>query len=268
MKREAIDYQKETRAAAAARRFFLLAVFLSCGAAFGHFLLPAADAQDYSRFKHSNPTHNRLPCLVCHTRTDNSAAIRFPGHVPCASCHQAQFADNTNPMCTICHTTTGMKRFPGLKSFGARFDHAKHLRQTNCASCHKPTRSGVAFSIPAGAGAHNNCFTCHSSVSGNVMSSCGTCHQPGRLTRAPEWARAYNLSFAHSKHTPSMNCTTCHTVKAGAPRGRQVTSPVAAMHFAPRAALSCASCHNNKRAFGGEDFADCRRCHKGGSFSF
>jgi c(7)-type cytochrome triheme protein len=76
------------------------------------------------------------------------------------------------------------------------------------------------------------------------------------------------LSFAHSKHTPSMNCTTCHTVKAGAPRGRQVTSPVAAMHFAPRAAQSCASCHNNKRAFGGEDFADCRRCHKGGSFSF
>ena len=46
------------------------------------------------------------------------------------------------------------------------------------------------------------------------------------------------------------------------------TALVASMHFPPRGALSCASCHNNKRAFGGDDFQDCRRCHRGGNFKF
>jgi hypothetical protein len=28
------------------------------------------------------------------------------------------------------------------------------------------------------------------------------------------------------------------------------------------------SCHNNKRAFGIENFADCKRCHQGQHFYF
>ncbi len=250
------------------RRYFLPFIFLAGCAVFGYFSLPVSKAQDFSKFQHSNPTHNRLPCLVCHQRTDNSATPKFPGHVPCASCHKEQFADNTNPICTICHTTTSLRRFPGLKSFNARFDHAKHLRQTNCATCHKPTRGGAALSIPKSLNAHTSCFTCHTANSGNAMSSCGTCHQPGRLSRTSEWARAYTVSFAHSKHTQSMNCASCHTVRAGMGRGRQVTSPLASMHFAPRGASSCASCHNNRRAFGGDDFSDCKRCHQGTGFRF
>jgi hypothetical protein len=28
------------------------------------------------------------------------------------------------------------------------------------------------------------------------------------------------------------------------------------------------TCHNNRRAFGGDDFADCKRCHTGQTFRF
>src|SRR5215204_2319462 len=40
-------------------------------------------AQNFSQFQHSNPTHNRMPCLLCHKREDNSAALKLPGHISC-----------------------------------------------------------------------------------------------------------------------------------------------------------------------------------------
>src|SRR5687768_14034258 len=110
--------------------------------------------QNFSKFQHSNPMHARLPCLVCHKRDDNSATPKLPGHLPCAGCHVQQFADNQHPICTICHTGGGVKRLPPLRSFNVLFNHARHLRQTNCTTCHKPTRRGVALSIPSGSNAH------------------------------------------------------------------------------------------------------------------
>ena len=233
-------------------------------------------AQDYSRFRHSNPMHARMPCLLCHKREDNSAAPKFPGHQPCSGCHTQQFADAGSPICSICHTnaqTGAVKRFPGLKSFNSRFDHARHLRQTNRATSHKPARRGVALSVPAGIGAHTACYQCHrpQTVSGGQnIGSCGTCHQPGRPTRNTDAAAAFAKNFNHSEHrgVGQLNCSSCHTVRAGMPRGRQVTAPSAAMHFASTRTQSCASCHNNKRAFGGNDFDDCKRCHTGASFRF
>ena len=229
--------------------------------------------QDFSKFQHSNPMHARLPCLLCHKREDNSATPKFPGHSPCSGCHQQQFdAGNQQPFCYICHTTTGLKKFPGLKSFGASFNHATHTSKTNCATCHKPTRQGDALSIPSRLNAHITCYQCHgprTEVGGRNIGSCGTCHQPGRLTRTPEFVRAYTTTpFGHAGHN-NLNCTNCHTVRAGMARGRQVSSPAAMMHFAPARAQSCASCHNNQRAFGGTDFDDCKRCHqRGNSFRF
>lgn len=229
---------------------------------------------DYTRFRHGNQYHSRLPCLVCHTRNDNSARIGFPGrnnHLPCAGCHALQFSDPASPICTICHTNAqagAMKRFPGLRSFGARFNHSRHAR-VNCATCHTPSARGVARSIPAGRAAHTTCFQCHTANSSNAMASCGTCHQPGRLVRVSESARAFRMNFSHARHGANRNlsCRSCHTIRAGAARGRQVSSPLAAMHFAPARAQSCASCHNNTRAFG-EDFTNCKRCHQGNVFRF
>lgn len=229
------------------------------------------ESQNYSQFQHSNPAHARMPCALCHKRDDNSATPKFSGHTPCSGCHVQQFADNTNPICSICHTATGLKRFPRLQSFSTRFDHARHRRQTNCATCHKPSRRGVALSMPSGLGAHNTCYQCHgprTEIGGKNIGSCGVCHTQGRPTRNSDWAAAFAKNFDHSDHRGALNCSSCHAVKAGMPRGRQVSAPVASMHFAGSRTLSCATCHDNKRAFGGNDFSDCKRCHQGTTFKF
>lgn len=228
--------------------------------------------EDYSKFRHDNPMHARMPCLLCHKRNDNSAKIKFSGHMPCAGCHTQQFAGSQSPMCTICHTETSVKTFPPLRSFNIQFDHGSHVRQTNCATCHKPSRRGVAVSVPSGAAAHATCFQCHApkkEVGGRNIGSCSTCHQPGTPVRGSDSARAFSRNFSHQEHTRhNMNCTACHTVKAGASRGRQVSSPAPSMHFAPPRSVSCGGCHNDKRAFGTEDFSNCKRCHEGRSFKF
>lgn len=229
----------------------------------------AAQSGDFSKFKHSNPMHERMPCLLCHKRDDNSPVMKFSGHSPCSGCHTQQFNEGfQSQICTICHTGNAVKRFPTLRSFTARFDHAKHLKQTNCATCHKATRGGTGFSILQRSNSHQTCFQCHAANSSNAMASCGTCHAPGRPPAAStEFVKAYTATpFRHAAHLRSMNCESCHTVRAGLGRGRQVSAPAAQMHFAPARAQSCASCHNNRRAFGGEDFNDCKRCHQGAKF--
>jgi c(7)-type cytochrome triheme protein len=272
------------------RRWFKLFTFLVSLVCFGYFwtsearVVDSADPiaepslvetqdKDYSRFTHSNAFHSRMPCLLCHRRDTNSPRVSFPGkagHTPCIGCHSLQFSDNSSPICTICHTnsqTGAMKRFPGLRSFGRRFNHSRHSR-VNCAVCHKSTQRGVALSIPAGANGHATCFQCHTASSSFSMSSCSVCHQPGRLVRTPETAAAYRINFSHARHSrEGLSCSSCHSVRGGG-TGRQVTKPLASMHFAPPNAASCAACHNGKRAFGANEFANCKRCHTGNSFRF
>lgn len=233
-----------------------------------------AQATDYTKFRHGNQYHSRLPCLLCHRRDTNSPRVGFPGktgHLPCAGCHALQFSDQSSPICTICHSnpqTGAIKRFPGLRSFGAKFNHAKHMR-ANCATCHKPAQRGIAKTIPAGASAHVTCFQCHTANSSSSMSSCSVCHQSGRLVRVSQSARAFRVGFSHAKHSGrNMSCATCHTVRPGTARGRQMSNPVTAMHFASQRGQSCAGCHNGTRAFGADDFANCKRCHTGSTFRF
>jgi c(7)-type cytochrome triheme protein len=228
---------------------------------------------DFSEFKHTKAEHERLPCAFCHTRQDNSSKLKFPEHQRCAGCHVQQFEDNSSAICTICHSDAEngeMKGFPSLRNFTANFNHGQHLRQANCATCHKPIRNGVALSIPSRTTAHLTCFQCHkpdTQIGDKNIGSCETCHQKGRPPSAiSESAKAFTVSFSHAEH--KLNCTNCHNVKAGSGRGRQVNAPVASMHFPPKNAQSCASCHNNKRAFGGDDFSDCNRCHLDGSYKF
>ncbi len=240
---------------------------------------PTRTGNDYSEFDHSNPAHDALSCLLCHTREEKETRVSFPGingHMPCAGCHQVEFADQSSTMCTICHTDAKagqMKRFPPLRSFNAKFDHGRHMSQTSCATCHQPSRGGVALSIPAGGAAHSTCFACHTAdakFENKDIASCATCHEAGRPpAQVSEWARAFSFSFSHAEHRRGMSCTNCHNVLASMPRGGQVTSPRLAMHFATGRQQSCATCHNNKRAFGTDDaFMNCKRCHEGNSFGF
>src|SRR5262249_41369433 len=186
-----------------------------------------------------------------------------------------KFADLGGPICTICHTTAEpksavMKPPPALKSFSVRFDHTRHSA-VSCNTCHKPAARGVAFNVPSGASAHGICFECHgaNAQSGDkTISSCSTCHSPGKPVRFGR-PGGYQVNFSHAIHTgkSKVSCTECHRIRAGT-GGDQVSGPQLLMHRASASSQSCATCHNDKRAFGTDSFADCKRCHTGTSFRF
>ena len=231
---------------------------------------------NYSQFKHDNPKHARLPCLLCHRRENNSPQPTLPGkasHTPCTGCHAQQFANPASEICSICHTDAQsgkLKSFPPLRSFNVKFDHARHAAAgATCATCHRRNRNGVGLSIPARLNAHVTCFSCHTpdaQANGRNISSCSTCHQLGRFVRTSDRAAAYRVGFSHANHDASekLACASCHRVRAG----RQVSSPLPLNHHAPAGASSCATCHNGQRAFGGDDFSVCKRCHKGSQWRF
>lgn len=239
------------------------------------------ETADYSKFRHDSSYHARLPCLLCHRRETNSPRPTLPGssnHLPCAGCHVKQFADSANPICTICHTNAqsgGLKPFPRLSSFSMRFDHARHVRMSNlsCSTCHRPTRGGAAMAIPAGFNAHVTCYQCHSprAKSGDRdISSCAVCHVSGRPIRVRETAPAFLVGFSHLRHGKSegLTCNECHHVRTGVSQRIQMSSPQPLNHHASAKAFSCMSCHNGVRAFGGNDFSACKRCHKGDTWHF
>lgn len=235
---------------------------------------------NYSTYKHDNPDHARLPCLLCHRRENNSPRPTLPGkasHAPCTGCHAQQFSNPASEICSICHTDAQsgkVKVFPQLRSFNVKFDHARHAAAgAACATCHRPNRRGAGRSIPARLNAHVTCFGCHTpnaQAGGRNISSCSTCHQLGRFVRTSQRAAAYRVGFSHASHGASekLACASCHQVRAGLPRGRQVTSPLPLNHHAPARASSCATCHNGRRAFGGDDFSVCKQCHKGSTWHF
>ena len=233
---------------------------------------------DYGKFQHSSRNHSRLPCLLCHRRDSNSPVPKRPGgsgHLPCAGCHAQQFSNSDSPICTICHTDVksgALKPFPRLKSFRMKFDHSLHVKMgsVSCATCHRPASGGVALSIPTGFNAHTTCYRCHTpraQSGGRDISSCGTCHQLGGYSRTPTSAPAFRVGFNHSKHE-KVTCNECHQVRAGMPQRRQVTAPEPLNHHATGRAQSCMTCHEGKRAFGGDDFTVCKRCHTGATWHF
>ena len=216
--------------------------------------------------------------MLCHRRENNSAQPTLPGkasHAPCTGCHAQQFANPADEICTICHTDAQsgkVKAFPALKCFGSKFDHALHAG-AKCVSCHRPMNRGVALTIPIGIKAHNTCFGCHTpqaKVNGRDISSCGVCHKPEPLVRASTQRVAYRRGFSHAHHdsSESLGCLNCHRVRAGQPQRKQVTAPIPLNHHAPARGFSCMTCHNGKKAFGGDDFSVCTRCHKGSTWRF
>lgn len=250
---------------------------------FGELSPPQEQAQapaglDYSKFHHHSRFHSRMPCLLCHRRNSNSPRPMMPGgqdHLPCAGCHAQQFASGDNPICTICHTDVksgALKSFPRLMSFNLKFDHARHLRMdgVECSTCHALIGSGRAQWIPRHFNAHIVCYRCHSpraESGGRDISSCGTCHRLGRYSRTPEFMQAFRVGFSHAKHE-KLTCSECHQVRADMPQRRQVTTPEPLNHHATGRAESCMTCHNGKRAFGGDDFSVCTRCHTGKTWHF
>jgi hypothetical protein len=257
----------------------LTMIAMAVGSAAGQSQMNVPDNADFSKFKHASAYHARLPCALCHRRDNNSALPAFPGknnHLPCAGCHAKQFADSSSQICTICHSDAqsgSMKAFPRLSTFNMKFNHSQHVRAggSGCVTCHKPGR-GASMTIPAGLNAHNTCFVCHSSQakSGDrEISSCGVCHQLDRYVRTSQTAPAFKRGFSHEKHNQNehLSCSDCHRVRTGLARN-QVSSPQPLNHHAALISFSCRSCHDGKKAFGGDDFSACRRCHTGEAWHF
>lgn len=247
---------------------------------------PQGPELDYSNFKHSSQRHASLACTTCHQRSDNSATPRFPGHKACTGCHLAQFVTPNVPMCVICHTDVNssnppVKSFPTKfkESFNIKFDHSQHMTgsarpPSGCSACHSRLGGRAAtLAIPASIAAHNQCYTCHTpsskSQAGREIASCGVCHDQKPFARTSTNARAFRFAFSHAKHGSGqrLGCADCHLLTAGAPQTRQVSSPSPLEHFVSTRGMTCLSCHNGKRSFGGDlAFKECRRCHTSGSF--
>lgn len=186
-----------------------------------------AQGGDFSTFSHATDEHRSTPCSSCHRRDTNAAEPRVPGHKACTDCHLQQFVSSPpSQMCAICHTALDapdppVKRFPPLRSFNVRFDHAQHTTgagrpEAGCASCHAPARRGVALTIPAGLAAHQNCYQCHTpgaQSGGRDISSCGACHAPGGYRRTPADSRAFRVSFSHATHGPRQGLSCAEWLK-------------------------------------------------------
>ncbi|MFN2516071.1 MAG: cytochrome c3 family protein [Pyrinomonadaceae bacterium] len=145
--------------------------------------------------------------------------------------------------------------------------------QAGCSACHSRLGRGAALAIPAGMSAHNQCYTCHTpsskSSAGREIASCGVCHDAKSFSRTTTNARAFRFAFSHAKHSSAQRlaCSDCHRLTAGLAQSRQVSSPAAVEHFPAARGMTCFTCHNGKRSFGGDlAFKDCRRCHTGASF--
>ena len=232
----------------------------------------------FEAFSHKIPEHKQFECASCHRRDGASLDLEYAGHDSCVGCHLNQFTDvelvdKEKAMCAICHTAAPpeMQKFPTRFSegFNVKFDHGDHDNgkgrpPQGCASCHQS--AGPGKSIPAGFQAHANCYTCHTPDSG--IGSCSACHELGPYSRTPQSRYVFKAVFTHNDHS-GVGCAECHTVRPGAPQGRQVTNIAAAQHNCG-SVNNCATCHNGSRAFSGDDIlnmSSCLRCHTGTSYN-
>lgn len=232
----------------------------------------------FEAFSHSVPEHKQFDCDSCHRR-EKGVEIKYAAHEACIGCHLNQFTSREGAICAICHQETKsipppVQPFPVRfqEGFNMKFDHAAHARgaglpREGCVACHEP--NGPGKTIPVGIRAHANCYTCHTPES--KIGACNVCHEIAPYRRTSPSRYVFGVAFSHSDHSgrQGMDCSDCHSVRAGAPQSRQVTNIVAKQHKVA-AGNNCYSCHNGNRAFGGNglnDFANCKRCHTQAGFN-
>lgn len=233
--------------------------------------------KNFGTFLHSVEAHNQVNCDSCHKREANSLELKYSGHDSCIGCHMNEFTNTKSNICAVCHSDpqtvpAAMKAFPARFSegFNMKFDHVAHSRgearpAEGCVACHSP--AGASQTILATTAAHTNCFTCH--VPEGRIGSCNVCHAIAPYARTPSTTAVIKAVFRHSDHTvrQGVSCAECHTARTSTVQSRQVSAPAAIQHFAAAAgSVSCRTCHNDRRAFGEGNFANCRRCHTASGF--
>ncbi|MGB7070205.1 MAG: cytochrome c3 family protein [Pyrinomonadaceae bacterium] len=234
--------------------------------------------KDWDKFTHRVPEHDQIECNSCHARdAAKPYKLEYAGHDSCIGCHLNEWTNVKSGICVNCHNNltaipATMRKFPTKfrDGFNMKFDHADHdsgqgRPPQGCASCHES--AGAAKTIPAGISAHVSCYNCHTPES--KIGSCNTCHTLAPYSRTRPSRAVFKAVFRHSDHTESQgtSCSECHSVRAGAPQSRQVSTPAAVQHCGRGNAVECRTCHDGGRAFGGDDFSSCARCHTGAGFN-
>lgn len=229
------------------------------------------DSKDKNRFNHAS--HTQLKCDHCHVRKIDALTPVLPGHRACVSCHVKEFTSTQFGICANCHkgidaVRPAMVEFPERESYGVAFSHVKHAtyiggeRRADCSECH--SIAGSRVSLPA----HRECYTCHKAPEEfkagekQIEGSCGLCHtNDGSFKKFSVGGAAYKYRFTHDTHVRSgAKCAECHGVMGDGLD--QVSQPVLREHRGGGFAKSCGSCHNGRRAFGGEmEHNACVKCH-------
>lgn len=227
--------------------------------------------QDNAKFNHSK--HNQLKCDQCHVRKADAVKPVMPGHPACISCHIKEFTSPKFAICANCHQGITAVRppvldFPERQTFGLEFSHKTHAtyvtgdKRADCSSCH--TIAGARTTFPA----HRECYVCHKAPeqvkAGEKVggASCGECHTTSGDKKPPSaMSKAYNYRFTHQVHSQraGISCGECHKVLGES--ATQVSLPQLKEHRGV-GFQACGSCHNGRRAFGGElANSSCARCH-------
>lgn len=230
-----------------------------------------AAPQGKTKFDHA--MHGQLACDQCHVRKADAIKPVMPGHRACISCHIKEFTSTQFGICANCHE--GIKAlqpkvlaFPERQTFGVEFSHITHVtyvsgdNRSDCLSCHRVT--GARTTFPA----HRECYVCHKAPdqvkAGEKVggSSCSQCHTSTADKKSPSaMSKAYNYRFTHQVHVQreGINCAVCHRVLGEG--AVQVSLPQLREHRGG-GFQGCSSCHNGRRAFGGELVHNaCARCH-------
>ena len=234
----------------------------------------AAGQSNGGRFNHTSGKHNQIKCDGCHVRRADAIKPVMPGHRACIACHIKEFTSTQFSICSNCHE--GIKAvqpkvvaFPERQTFGTEFSHRTHAtyvggeRRADCSNCH--ALAGARATFPA----HRECYVCHKAPeqvkAGEKVggASCGECHTLTGDKKPPSaMSRAYSFRFSHQFHAQQkgIKCTECHNV-LGDSNAVQVSVPQLREHRGG-AFQGCGSCHNGRRAFGGEIVNNaCIRCH-------
>lgn len=234
---------------------FILVVFLVSLSVLGMMQTPDVGI----RFSHKlHESEVGLVCADCHAVAESQSASDdlIPGHDNCYICHEE---DDTE--CSYCHTNEGEPQgLPDLH-YIAKFPHAPHVEDDNCATCH----AGIAASTTAALGAYmpsmQSCQECHSNL--EQVDYCYVCHGMGEeLAPADhrlDWRQAHGLA----DHVEADQCAMCHTGKQclDCHDGDNLDRQVHPLNYVNNHAIdaknkrdNCYTCH--------EDLQSCVTCHR------
>ena len=124
-------------------------------------------------------------CDRCHRFDAGGLNASFPAHEQCYSCHAHQ-AGRELSECRVCHagTSVALKENRGLGTAFRlyNFKHGSHVRNADCARCHKASDAGgnaarpdiTEISTASGQRHGSGCFSCHVRAQEAVCTKCHT----------------------------------------------------------------------------------------------